>query len=142
VRQKLSSYEDNRSAVAADEARIIQWGIAAVFLTLGAWCVLAPQNVIDLTVREAYRTDSRLVQIAIGAFGAQAMLAGLIAAATRFTRASFLWLGLAIPPFFVFNWWFYAVEPVFNELILIDTAGNVAFIALCARGYLVSKRQD
>lgn len=66
----MSTYEDNRSAVAAE--RTIQWGIAAVFLTLGAWCVLAPQNVIDHTVREAYRTASRLVPIAIGAFGAQA----------------------------------------------------------------------
>lgn len=119
-----------------NETLLIQFGIASVFIVLGAWCVVAPQSVVELTVRPAYRDETPLLLIAIGAFGAQAMLAGLIAAVTRFSRASFLWLGAAILPFFVFDWRFFAVVPVFNAWILVDAVGNAAFIALCIRGYV------
>jgi len=42
----------------------------------------------------------------------------------------------------VFDWWFYAVEPIFNELILLDAAGNIIFIALCARGYVLLRAEQ
>lgn len=119
------------------EARRLQYAIAAVFLVLGGWCLVAPQSVIDLTVREPYRIDHPLVLISLGAFGAQAMLAGLFAALSRFTRWTFLGFGVAVLPFFAFDYWFYAVEPVFNDLILLDAAGNVIFLAACARGYFL-----
>lgn len=124
------------------EARLIQFGIAAVFLMLGAWCLIAPQNVIDLSVREAHRDQSTLLSVSVAAFGAQAMLAGLLAGAARFTNTTFLCLGLSIIPFFVFDWWFYSIDPLFNEFILLDAAGNLAFIALCARGYFLTKQQQ
>lgn len=127
---------------AESEARLIQFGIAAVFLMLGAWCLIAPQNVIDLSVREAHRDQGTLLSVSVAAFGAQAMLAGLLAGAARFTRTTFLCLGLSIIPFFMFDWWFYAIEPLFNEFILLDAAGNLAFITLCARGYFLTKQQQ
>lgn len=119
---------------AAVEARTIQWLIAAVFIGLGAWCLVAPASVIDLTVRPEFRSHSPLVVVSIGAFGAQACLAGLFAALSRFTRETFLGFGLALLPFFVFDWWFYAAAPIFNELIAIDAVGNFIMLGLCARG--------
>lgn len=124
------------------EARLIQYGIAAIFLILGAWCLIAPQNVIDLSVREAHRDQTTLLTVSVAAFGAQAMLAGVIAGAARFTKTTFLCLGLSIIPFFVFDWWFYAIEPLFNEFILLDAAGNLAFITLCARGYFLTEHNQ
>ena len=97
---------------------------------------------MELTVREPYRIDHPLVLVSLGAFGAQAVLAGLFAALSRFTRWTFLGFGLAVLPFFAFDWWFYAVEPIFNELILLDAAGNVAFMALCARGYILLRAEE
>jgi hypothetical protein len=120
-----------------NELRRLQFAIAAVFLILGGWCLVWPSSVIALTVRPTYWTDHTLALVSLGAFGAQAMLAGLFAAFARFTRATFVVFGAAIVPFFAFDWWFYAVVPVFNELILLDALGNVIFIALCARGYLI-----
>jgi hypothetical protein len=122
---------------ALSEVRIIQFAIAAVFIVLGAWCVVAPESVVDLTVREEHRSRAPFLLVTIGAFGAQAVLGGVIVATTRFTRTTFLCLGLAILPFFVFDWWFFAVTPLFNELILLDVAGNVVFVALCVRGYII-----
>lgn len=128
-------------AEAMREARRLQLAIAAVFFILGGWCVVAPGNVIALGVRPEYQTDHALALITMGAFGAQAMLAGLFAAFAQFTQRTFAAFGAAILPFFVFDWWFYAVVPVFNEFILLDALGNAIFIALCARGYFLSGEQ-
>ena len=117
------------------QARQLQLLIAFVFLVLGGWCLVAPASVIALTVREELHTVHPVALIAMGAFGAQAVLAGLFAAFSRFTRMTFLVFGLALLPFFVFDYWFYAVEPVFNALILLDVIGNVIMLGVCARGY-------
>ena len=119
----------------AAEARRWQLLIAAIFVGLGGWCLVAPMSVVHLTVRPEVRNDLPLTAITIGAFGAQAMLVGLVSATARYTAATFLALGMAILPFFVFDWWFYAVKPMFNGLILLDLAGNVAMLAACARGW-------
>lgn len=117
------------------EARRWQLLIAMVFVGLGGWCLVAPMTVIDLTVRPEHQNDLRLTAVTIGAFGAQAMLVGLVSATSQFTARTFLALGLAMLPFFVFDWWFFSVEPVFNKLILLDVAGNLAMLAACCRGW-------
>jgi hypothetical protein len=116
-------------------ARNIQYAIAAVFFILGGWCLVAPQSVIDLTIRPDYRPDDAIAPLLIGCFGAQACIAGLFAAFSIFTRATFLAYGIGVLPFFGFNIYFYFVEPVFNELILLDAAGNAIFVVLCFLGY-------
>jgi hypothetical protein len=122
------------------EVQRLQYAIAAVFLVLGGWCLVAPGSVVALTVRPDFQSDHPLVLVSLGAFGAQAMLAGLFAAFSRFTKWTFAAFGVAVLPFFAFDWWFYAVEPMFNELILLDALGNVIFVALCARGYALLAR--
>lgn len=122
------------------EVQRLQYAIAGVFLVLGGWCLVWPSSVVALTVQPAYQSHHPLVLISLGAFGAQAMLAGIFAALSRFTKWTFAGFGAAVLPFFVFDWWFYAVEPVFNELILLDALGNVIFVALCARGYALLSR--
>jgi hypothetical protein len=124
---------------ATPEVRLLQYAIAFVFLTLGAWCLIGPASVIALTVRPEYQDLSPLTVVSVGAFGAQAILGGLFAAFSIFTRRTFLGYGIAQLPFFVLDWWFLYREPIFNELILLDVVGNVAMLALCARGYLVSR---
>ena len=114
----------------------IQRLIAAVFLILGGWCLIAPGVVADLCLTAAYRApDAPVVLILIGCFGAQAVLAGLFAWFSRFTRTTFLVYAIALAPFFVFDWWFYAVVPVFNGFILLDAVGNLIMLALCILGW-------
>jgi hypothetical protein len=116
-------------------ARRIQYLIAAVFLILGGWCLVSPSSVLVLSVRPAYQTDAPIAALAIGCFGAQAVLAGLFAAFSTFTRRTFFAFALAVLPFFVFDYWFYAVRPVFTEVILLDALGNVVFLILCVIGW-------
>lgn len=109
--------------------------LSLVFLSLGSWALLAPGLAVELTIRQQYQSDARLVTVLMGAFGAQAVLSGLFAALGRFTRTTFLAYGLTLPAFFVFNWWFFAVEPLLAPLGLLDAAGNVVMLALCIVGW-------
>jgi hypothetical protein len=115
--------------------RQIQLGLAAVFFALGGWAMLAPHHVIETVVRPEFQSFDRLTIICMACFGAQACLAGLFISFSRFTRATFLAYGIALLPFFGFNYWFTRVEPVFNSLGLIDLVGNIIMLALCYYGW-------
>jgi hypothetical protein len=116
-------------------ALTIQRLIAAVFLILGGWCLLLPQSVLDLAIRPDWRSDAPVVPVLVAAFGAQAVLAGLFALTARFTRTTFLVFGLALLPFFVFDYWFYVVEPMLTPIGLLDAAGNAVMLCLCYLGW-------
>ena len=115
--------------------RTIQLLLASVFFVLGGWCLVSPTSVMELTIRPEYRSDAPIVPILIGAFGAQALIAGLFAALSRFTRATFLAYGVALLPFFAFDYWFYAVEPMLTPLGMLDALGNVVMLGLCVLGW-------
>jgi hypothetical protein len=109
--------------------------IAVPFLGLGAWCLFFPGTVERLGLRPEYFHGTTTTAVLIGCFGAQAMLAGLFAWFSRFTRTTFLAYGLALLPFFAFNYWFVFVVPVFSEWMALDFVANLAMLALCAIGY-------
>lgn len=119
----------------------IQYGLASVFFILGGWALLAPQSVIDLTLLPEYRTGTRILAFVIGCFGAQAMISGLFAAFSRFTQTTFLAYGIALIPFFGFNWWFTFVDPVFTWVGLADAVGNVVMLGLCVVGWRAARTE-
>jgi len=121
--------------------RRIQWLLASVFFVLGGWCVVSPSSVMALTIRPELRTEHPIAHLAVGAFGAQAMIAGLFAAFSRFTRTTFLAYGIGLLPFFVFDYWFYVVDPVFTPVGMLDAVGNVVMLALCWLGWRAAKRE-
>lgn len=113
----------------------IQWTIAAVFFVLGGWALLAPGNVIALCFLPEYREGAAL-PFAVACFGAQAMIAGLFATFSRFTRATFAAYGLALIPFFAFDLWFTFGDPVLTPLGgVADAIGNAVMLAMCWIGY-------
>jgi hypothetical protein len=116
-------------------ARRIQYLLASVFFVLGGWCLLSPGSVLALAIRPEYQSDAPIVPVLMGAFGAQALIAGLFAAFSVFTRRTFLVYGLALLPFFVFDYYFYAVEPMLTVVGLLDAVGNVAMLFLCWLGW-------
>ena len=122
--------------------RQIQWALASVFFILGGWALLAPRSVIELTLLPEYRVGTAILPFAIGCFGAQAMISGLFAAFSRFTRTTFLAYGIALLPFFAFNYWFTFVDPVFTWIGLADAVGNVVMLALCVIGWRAAGRSE
>jgi hypothetical protein len=122
--------------------RQIQYGLAAVFFILGGWAMLAPRHVIETVIRPEFQSFDRLTIICMACFGAQACLAGLFISFSRFTRTTFLAYGIALLPFFGFNYWFTRVEPIFNSLGLIDLVGNMTMLALCVYGWRQASKED
>jgi predicted membrane channel-forming protein YqfA (hemolysin III family) len=115
--------------------RHLQYALAAVFFVLGGWCVVAPENVIALGVRPAYRSDAPIVPLLVACFGSQALISGLFAATSRFSRTTFLVYGIALLPFFVFDAYFYAVKPILTEVGLVDFIGNLVMVVACWFGW-------
>ena len=115
--------------------------IAVPFLVLGAWCLLLPQMVERLGFTPEYYEGSPTTALMMGCFGAQAVLAGLFAFFSRFTRTTFLVYGIALLPFFWFNYWFVFVVPMFSRWMLLDFVANVAMLALCVMGIRNSPKQ-
>ena len=116
-------------------SRQIQYALAAVFFVLGGWCLLSPASVMALTIRPEYQSGDPIVAVLIGAFGAQALIAGLFAAFSTFTRTTWAVYAAALLPFFVFDYWFYAVEPMLTWVGLLDAVGNVIMLGLCVLGW-------
>jgi hypothetical protein len=116
-------------------ARLCQYLLASVFFVVGGWCLVSPSSVMTLAITPAYQSSDPIVPILVGAFGAQALIAGLFAAFSIFTRRTFLAYGIALLPFFVFDYYFYVVEPMLTVVGMLDAVGNVAMLALCAIGW-------
>jgi hypothetical protein len=121
-------------------AKRVQLLLAAVFLVLGGWCLVWPSSVLDLAVRPEWRSNDPIVLVLMGAFGAQAMIAGLFAATSVFTRRTFALYGAALLPFFVFDYYYYAVEPMLTEIGLLDAVGNAIMLVLCWLGWKASPK--
>ena len=123
-------------------ARTAQFLIAAVFLALGGWALLAPASVIDLAVTPAYRDTSFLARFTMACFGAQAVLFGLMALVTRWSARSFAVFGVLLLPFFGFNYWFHYEVPVLTSIGMLDFAGNVTMLACALIGWRAARGQS
>ncbi|MBV7264634.1 hypothetical protein [Erythrobacter ani] len=123
-------------------ARIAQYGIAAVFLILGGWALLAPGSVIDLAFTEGYRENTFVTRFVMAAFGSQAVLFGIMALVVRWTSAGFAVFAVLLLPFFVFNWYFHYEMPVLSSIGMLDFAGNVTMLALAIIGWRAAKSDE
>lgn len=123
------------SAPRGPAARTAQVLIAAVFLALGGWALLAPASVIDLAVTEAYRDTGFLARFTMACFGAQAVLFGLMALAVDWSARGFLVFALLLLPFLGFNYWFHYEVPVLTSIGMLDFAGNVVMLACALVGW-------
>jgi hypothetical protein len=121
--------------------RRIQTFLSTVFFALGGWCLVSPSSVLALTIRPDYQSAAPIVPFVVGCFGAQAMIAGLFAAFSRFTGATFVAYGVSLLAFLVFDYWFYFVVPLFTPLGMLDAIGNVAMLALCLLGWRAAKSE-
>ncbi|MBV7410247.1 hypothetical protein [Maritimibacter sp. DP1N21-5] len=122
-------------------ARFWQFLIAVPFVTLGGWALVWPSSVQWVAFRPEVQMDARILNVALGAFGAQALLCALFILTSRFTRWSFLAYAIALLPFFAFNYWFLYVEPLFSAGMIIDFAANLAMLGFCFMGWRAAKAE-
>ncbi|MAP96504.1 MAG: hypothetical protein CMK07_16285 [Ponticaulis sp.] len=120
----------------------IQLVLAAIFIGLGGWCLVAPHSVERLVLRPEYQHLSATSALLLGCFGAQAVLGGIVIALSQFTPRTFLIFGLVGSlPFFAFNWYFVFVSKMFTEWMLLDFVGNVGILTCGLLGYWLRRRE-
>ena len=123
-------------------ARICQYLIAAVFLGLGGWALLAPTHVIELALTEQYRDTSFIMQFAVACFGAQAVMFGIMALVVKWEARAFAVFAVVLLPFFVFNWYFHYQMPVLTSIGMLDFAGNVTMLIACIVGWRAARSDE
>lgn len=105
--------------------------LGAAYLSLGLGTMLMPDLMIQLSVTEPAQAND-LTRLIFQCFGLQASLFGLLALVSRFTRTTYIVIAAAILPVFIFDYWFYAVDPVLTLFgSAVDAIFNVIFIAMC-----------
>ena len=126
----------------ATAPRIAQSLIAAVFLLLGGWALLAPASVIELAITEAYRDSTFLTRFTMACFGAQAVLFGLMTLAVRWSARGFLVFAVLLLPFFGFNYRFHYEVPVLTSIGMLDFAGNAVMLVCAIIGWQAARREE
>ena len=122
--------------------RICQSVIAIVFLILGGWALIAPAQVIELTLTEQFRDTSYIMRFMMACFGAQAVMFGIMALTVKWSARAFLVFGVVLVPFFFFNWYFHYEVPVLTSIGMLDFAGNVIMLLACIVGYRTAKVEE
>ena len=123
-------------------AKHIQYLLAAIFLILGSWCLLAPHRVESLVLKPAYQHLSETSALLMACFGAQAILVATVIALSTFSPRTFLVFGLVGSlPFFAFNWYFVFVVKMFTPLMLIDFVGNLGILVCGVVGYFLRRSE-
>ena len=120
----------------------IQLALAALFLGLGGWCLIAPHSIERLVLRPEYQHLSATSALLLGCFGAQAVLGGIVIALSQFTPRTFLIFGLVGSlPFFAVNWYFVFVSRMFTQWMLLDFVGNIGILTCGLLGYWLRRRE-
>lgn len=123
-------------------ARKLKFIQALIFLGLGGWCILMPEMVETLSLREEFRHLSDTSTLLLQCFGAQAVLVGSLMLLSRFTAQTFLVFGLlASVPFFGFNAWFFWGSKMFTNWMLLDFAGNISFLLIGLIGWRLMQNE-
>ena len=123
-------------------AKHIQYVLAGIFLGLGGWCLVAPDMVETLVLTPDYRDASATSRLLFQCFGAQAVLAGVLLLVSTLSPRGFLIFGLAGSlPFFVFNYYFLYVVPMFTNWMALDFAGNIGILICGLIGWRLRRRE-
>lgn len=110
--------------------------LGGVFSLMGLGTMLFPETLMRLS----FKKDLALIQsseltLTFRCFGAQATLCGLLLLSSRFTRTTYRNFGLAIVPFFVFDWAAWQAGLLTEFGAIGDALGNIVFSTCCYLGW-------
>lgn len=125
------------------KAKYIQRFLGLIFLSLGLWALVFPRSVEMFVLAPDHFIGTTASAVLIGCFGAQAILCAILIFNTLFTARTFLIFGLVGSiPFFLFNYYFVFVAPIFTNWMLLDFAGNVGILLCGVLGWRTKLREE
>ena len=117
--------------------------LGTIFLVLGLWALMLPGVVERIVLTQDHVIGSSASAVLIGCFGAQAVLCSILIFTTKFTSRTFLIFGLvASLPFFVFNYYFVFINPIFTNWMLLDFVGNVGILLCGVIGWHLKRNEE
>ena len=109
--------------------------LGGVFSAMGLGTMLLPRQLLPLSLTNYSKSDSTDLTLTFRCFGAQATLCGLILLSCEPSKKLYRNFGLAILPFFVFDFlaWEQGLITTFGAIG--DAAGNIVFSVCAYQGY-------
>jgi hypothetical protein len=95
-----------------------------------------PGQVESLALNPDYVIGTQTSRVLFACFGAQAVLCGTVIVFSRFTARTFLVFGLiGSLPFFLFDFYYLFVVPIFSSWMILDVFGNLGILVLGLAGW-------
>lgn len=118
--------------------RKAQLFMGTVFTTMGLGTMLFPKMAIEMSFTPQYLGKEGAtppLTLMTRCFGSQATLCGLLILTSNFTADTFRNFGLAMIPYFVFDFHYWNNGALTNFGAIGDAVGNAIFAGCCFIGY-------
>ena len=109
--------------------------LGGVFSLMGLGTMLFPSPLLKLSLNNAEVADSPELNLVFRCFGAQATLCGLLLLSCRFTKTTYRNFGLAMIPFYVFDYLAWRANFLTPLGAIGDALGNTVFSVCCYLGW-------
>ena len=119
--------------------------MGTVFTGMGLVTILLPSEVAKLSFSSSFLGKEGVtpaLKLVMQCFGSQASLCGLLILTSNFSRRTFKYFGLAMVPYFIFDYYFWHIGALTLFGALGDGIGNAIFGACCYLGYRTSKEEN
>ena len=119
--------------------------MGGAFTMMGVTTMLFPRQILELSFNKRFLSDlspTKSETLLTSCFGAQASLCGMLILSSTFTKKTYKYFGIAILPFFVFDYYFWQIEALTTFGAVGDLAGNVLFSLCCYFGYQEAKNEE
>ena len=116
----------------------IQLVMGSVFTGMGLVTMLFPTTTAELSLRKEFLGNDGVtpaVKLIMQCFGSQASLCGLLILSSKFTAKTYRNFGLAMIPYFIFDYHFWRIGALSTFGAVGDAVGNIIFSACCYAGY-------
>ena len=125
------------SLLAAMES-VIQFVMGSIFTSMGLATMIFPKMITELSFNKEFLGKDGVtppLKLAMQCFGSQASLCGLLILSSKFTSKTYRNFGLAMIPYFVFDYHFWSNGALTTFGAAGDAIGNTVFASCCFLGH-------
>lgn len=118
--------------------RVIQRVLGTVFAGMGLATMLFPTEITSMSLHKKFLGEQGVtapLKLAMQCFGSQATLCGVLILSSEFTASTYQTFGVAMIPYFVFDYYFWCSGALTTFGAAGDAMGNIVFSVCCLLGY-------
>eukprot|EP01032_Pedospumella_encystans_P016802 gene16802-19154_t len=112
--------------------------MGSIFTSMGLATMIFPKMITELSFNKEFLGKDGVtppLKLAMQCFGSQASLCGLLILSSKFTSRTYRNFGLAMIPYFVFDYYFWSNGALTTFGAAGDAIGNTVFASCCFLGH-------